>query len=129
MQATNKLLGIWFLGLVLTAACNGTQGEGTDTSGDPSLAGTYHCGNEGEPPGDLLELRDDGTLTFSLGALPGAPPGAPPPEDGDWSADGDSAVFRFTGYEDQVTVSGDRLEFAHAGAPEEEKTICTRAAG
>lgn len=86
------------------------------------VAGTYNCGTEGETPQDVLELREDGTLTFTPTGS-----GAPPPEEGTWSVDGDSGVFSFPNFQDSFTVEEDRLVFAHAGAPESESLICTRA--
>ncbi|MGH9890958.1 MAG: hypothetical protein ACREA0_03020, partial [bacterium] len=108
---------------VLLVACGGGGGE----EGDASIAGTYNCGMEGEAPQDVLELREDRTLTFTPGALPGAPPDAPPPEEGTWSLEGNAGTFQFQDFQDRFTIEGDRLTFAHAGAPEGEETVCTRA--
>jgi hypothetical protein len=92
---------------LLAAACGG---------GEDSVAGTYTCG----PEEDVLELGEDGTVTFTPQGE-----GAPSPEEGTWSVDGNSGVFEFTGFQDEFTIEGDRLTFAHAGSPE--NLVCTRA--
>src|SRR5918996_1637666 len=115
MRQTPRTLKPGLLAIaLLLAACGGGADEGSGAS----IAGTYNCGREGEAPQDVLELRGDGTLTYTPGALPGADPGAPPPEEGTWSVDRDSGVFEFSAFQDRFTVTEDGLEFAHAGAPE-----------
>jgi hypothetical protein len=110
---------------IMGVACGEGQQEspsGATPRAADSIAGAYNCGQEGEPPQDVLELGEDGTVTITPGG-----PGAPPPEEGTWSVDGNSGEFQFPGFRDQFTIEGDRLEFAHAGAPESERLICTRA--
>lgn len=93
----------------------------TPRAGD-SIAGTYNCGQEGEPPQDVLHLSEDGTVTFTPQGA-----GAPPPDEGIWSVDGNSGEFQFPVFRDKFTIEGDRLEFAHAGAPESVRFVCVRA--
>jgi hypothetical protein len=100
-------MGLMALAL-LVVACGGEPKQEADTDATPnidvSLVGTYNCSpGGGAPAEDVIELKEDGTLTITQGGTT---------IEGTWSAEGGRGAFKPEGQpEDPFTVEGDRLVF------------------
>jgi hypothetical protein len=92
------------------------------SGGESFGRGTYDCGPEGEPTGDVWELRSDGTLVVT-------PQDGAEPEEGTWTMQEGQVIINFSAFNNEpFDVEEDRLVFA--GTPEPGPAgvwICTRA--
>jgi hypothetical protein len=97
--------------LLLVACTPATEAPASATpSAGGSIAGRYDCQQPGASETDLVELREDGTVTITQGESA---------VQGTWSVDGDSGAFTVEGQDDPFTVEEDRLVF-------EDGTVCTK---
>jgi hypothetical protein len=96
----------------------------TEDKGGAQIAGTYNCQEQNEPPPpvEVWEVRQDGTITFTV-------PTHTKPDgetvvvvagkgyenlegstfEGTWSAEGDTAKVTFEGETDTFKIEGERL--------------------
>lgn len=85
-----------------------------------AVAGTYDCGIEGESdqPGEVWQLREDGTLTNTPQRA-----GLEPVEY-TWSVEGEQVIIHTGESDDPFTFEGDRLVVAGEPSPEG-RWVCT----
>lgn len=118
MREMSRVLRPTLIALLVLAFACGQEQKKADTDATPivdaSLVGTYNCSpGGGAPAEDVIELKEDGTLTITQGGTT---------IEGTWSAQGGRGSFKPEGQpEDPFTVEGDRLVFG-GGSYCEKKT-------